>query len=115
MSNFFEDKILELAREYLTDEITRCRIQNLSVREIATILREKYGARVDLEDGFNNYTLTLSITLDIFHHRFRFGYMLASPELDRSGLAVPLNAYPIPNHYDKVEYVKLPKELFQID
>ena len=114
-NTFFEDKIMNLVKEHLTDEITRCRIRNLSIGEIAIILRDKYGARVDIESGITNYTTTLSITLDIFHSAIRFGYMVASAELDRSGLAVPLNAYPKPNYYDRVEYVKLPEELFQID
>lgn len=115
-NTFFEDKFMNLVKEYLTDEITRCRIQNLSIVDTANILREKYGVHVNIDSGINNYTTTLTITLDIFHRNIRFAYMVASAELDRSGLAVPLNAYPLPpNYYDEVEYVKLPKELFQID
>lgn len=114
MSDFLEDKITNLIKEYLTDEITHCRVRNRSVEDTANILREKYGARVDIERGLSNYAVIMNITLDIFHRLFRFSYMLASTELDRSGLGVPLNDT-IPNYYDRVEDVKLPEELFRID
>jgi hypothetical protein len=113
-NNFFEIKMVDLVKEHLTDEITNCRIRNLSIVDIANVLREKYGVRVDIERGMNNYTTTLTITLDIFYRSLRFGFAVIGTEFDRLGPAIPLNEFSY--KCDKVvEEVKLPEELFRID